>query len=195
MVRCMRLDVEVEREIPVGVGAFEHGAVVDEAGAVEQDVDRADLPRQRVDGLGRADVERVGSAPSRPASLPLSRSVAITRRALGQEGFRRGAADALPRRRQETPSCPATVPATFAPPRFSVRSRRKSRQGPVAAGLGIEILRREPCLEGPLDRRPFGIQHGEPGRVAVAALDDHVLPEHALEGEAEPFGGALAMAR
>ena len=37
-------------------------------------------------------------------------------------------------------------------------------------------------------RRPVPVRHGVPRRVAVAALDDHVLAEHALEGEAQPLG-------
>src|SRR5262249_44270500 len=49
--------------------------------------------------------------------------------------------------------------------------------------LRVEILRREPALEGGLARRPFAIEHGEPGIVAVAALGDQMLSERALVNE------------
>ena len=54
--------------------------------------------------------------------------------------------------------------------------------------LRIEILRRKPALERRLAGRPFGIEHGKPGGVAVAALVDLVLAEHAFEREAEAQG-------
>ena len=41
---------------------------------------------------------------------------------------------------------------------------------------------------------PVGVDHREPGGVAVAALDDRRLPEHPLPGEAEALGGAAARA-
>ena len=52
-----RLDVEVEREIPVLVGAVQHGAVVHEAGGIEQDVGLADALGDGGDGGGVAHVE------------------------------------------------------------------------------------------------------------------------------------------
>ena len=51
--------------------------------------------------------------------------------------------------------------------------------------IPIEILRREPALERGLARRPFAVEHGEIGGVAVAALGDHVLAQDAFEREAE----------
>ena len=56
---------------------------------------------------------------------------------------------------------------------------------------GVEIVGREPALVSGLARRPLAVEHGEPGGVAVAALDDHVLAEDALEREAEALGRAL----
>src|SRR5215470_3700764 len=50
----------------------------------------------------------------------------------------------------------------------------------------IKILRREPAFKREPACRPLAIKHGEPGAIAASALDDHVLPEHALEGEAKP---------
>src|SRR4051812_22204088 len=60
----------------------------------------------------------------------------------------------------------------------------------LAPGL-VEVRRLEPALESAPARRPFAIEHGIPGGVAVLAFDHHVLAEHALEGEAEAAGGAL----
>src|SRR5688500_910884 len=48
----------------------------------------------------------------------------------------------------------------------------------------LEVIGREPALERGLARRPFGIEHGEICGVAVAALGDGVLAQHALEYEA-----------
>jgi len=48
----------------------------------------------------------------------------------------------------------------------------------------IEILRREPELEGSLALGPFAIEHGVVGRVAAPAFHDHVLAHDALEHEA-----------
>src|SRR5262252_10048396 len=50
--------------------------------------------------------------------------------------------------------------------------------------LPVEILRREPALEGSLARRPFAVEDGVIRRVAAAALRDHVLPERAFVNEA-----------
>ena len=59
-MRTCALDVEVEGELEVVVAAFEQRAVVDDAGAVEEHVDAADL----ADGLGHLlvveDVEDAG---------------------------------------------------------------------------------------------------------------------------------------
>src|SRR5215207_3506440 len=60
----------------------------------------------------------------------------------------------------------------------------------LSPGL-VEVRRLEPALEGAPARRPFAVEHGIPGGVAVVALDHHVLAKHALEGEAEAAGGAL----
>src|SRR5260221_6028935 len=53
------------------------------------------------------------------------------------------------------------------------------------AAVGVEVLRREPALERGFARRPVGGQHGEPGGVAAAALDDHVVAKNALVAKAE----------
>src|SRR6202011_5165154 len=52
-----RLDVEVERKIPVSIRAFEHGAVMYEACGVEQDVDLADAFCHFADGRRVAHVK------------------------------------------------------------------------------------------------------------------------------------------
>src|ERR1700722_3754807 len=96
-----RLDVEVEREFPVGVGSGEDRAMMDEARAVEEDVDWPDLPRQRLDRLVRADVELalVGIEPFETGDVDIRRNDA---RALAGEGLGRAAADAGRRRRQQS---------------------------------------------------------------------------------------------
>ncbi len=56
---------------------------------------------------------------------------------------------------------------------------------------GVEVRRLEPGLVGPSQRRPFVVDHREPGGVPVRAFDDHVLAEQPLEGEAEAERRAL----
>ena len=56
--------------------------------------------------------------------------------------------------------------------------------------LGVEVGGIEPCFKGLLAGRPFVVEHGEPGGVAVAAFDDHVLAENSLKREAEALRGA-----
>src|SRR5262249_17664573 len=55
---------------------------------------------------------------------------------------------------------------------------------------GIEILGCEPAFEGKPAPRPFAVEHGEPGRIATAALDHHMLTEDPLESEAKAARGA-----
>src|SRR5258708_3563998 len=64
------------------------------------------------------------------------------------------------------------------------------RQADALVLFLVEILRRKPAFEGKLAAGPFAVEHGEPGGVAVAALDDHVLAKDAFEGESEPPRGA-----
>ncbi len=59
---------------------------------------------------------------------------------------------------------------------------------PLPARL-VEVRRREPALEIGLAQGPFRIEHGEPRRIPIAALDDHVLAKDSLEAEAEAQGG------
>src|SRR6185295_16496792 len=58
------------------------------------------------------------------------------------------------------------------------------------ASVGIKIAGREPSLDSRANGGPFAIYDRVPGGVAVAALDDHVPVEDALEAEAEAAGGA-----
>ena len=62
-------------------------------------------------------------------------------------------------------------------------------RSPLGA-VGVEILRRKPAFERGLSRRPVGGQHGEPGGVAAARLDDHVVAKDAFEAKAEAQRGA-----
>src|SRR5438552_11285361 len=61
----------------------------------------------------------------------------------------------------------------------------KRRKRALLPPLGIKIVCMQPALKSCLSRRPFGIEHGKPGRIAISALDYHVLPENPLEGKAE----------
>src|SRR5712675_2299690 len=63
-----------------------------------------------------------------------------------------------------------------------MRAVQVAQAGPLPA-IRIEILRRQPALERRLARRPLAIEDREESGVAVAALRDHVLAQHALEGE------------
>src|SRR5690242_3961588 len=76
--------------------------------------------------------------------------------------------------------------------RSSLERLRRGEGGSVEfpllpAGF-VKILRIEPGVESRFDGGPVAVDHGKPGRVAVAALDDHVLAEDAFEGEAEAPG-------
>jgi hypothetical protein len=55
-----RLHVKVEGEIPIGFGAIENRALMNEAGAVEENVDGAEFGGESVYGVDVADVEFAG---------------------------------------------------------------------------------------------------------------------------------------
>ena len=73
--------------------------MVDEAGAVEEDVDRPDLARQRLDRLARAHVELalLGVEADEAGDVDVGRD---DPRALALKGLGRRAADSRRRRRQ-----------------------------------------------------------------------------------------------
>src|SRR5579862_4701176 len=56
--------------------------------------------------------------------------------------------------------------------------------------LAVEILRCQPALKIALAFRPFAVEHGIPGVVAVAALGNHVLAERAFVDKAVAQRGA-----
>ena len=99
---------------------------------------------------------------------------------------------------------PAVLPAALQPAERAALAGHSSgsalaRQGVVSAPsdrccrpLGVEVRRVEPGFPGRPQAGPVAVGHREPGGVAVAALDDQVLAEHALEGEAEPLRRAAA---
>lgn len=62
---------------------------------------------------------------------------------------------------------------------------------PLAA-VGIKVGGGKPGFECALTGRPFMVEHGEPGGVAVEAFDDHVLAEYAFKCEAKAEGGHAA---
>jgi hypothetical protein len=70
--------------------------------------------------------------------------------------------------------------------------RHQIGRGQRATGMSSVARRRrnspgEPRLERGLQRGPFGVDGGEPRRVAVAPLHHRRLPEHALVGQAQPL--------
>src|SRR5438477_2423035 len=70
------------------------------------------------------------------------------------------------------------------------RSSTVLRQpGALTAGV-VEVPGPQPGLEGRFSGRPFGVQDGEPRRVAAAAFIDGGLAEDAFEREAVARSGA-----
>src|SRR5688500_10669983 len=68
---------------------------------------------------------------------------------------------------------------------FRMRALTARRGGSTAiCTLYAEVLP-EPSFECGPRRRPFMVEHREPGAVAVTAFDNHVLAEDTLEAEAE----------
>ena len=113
-----RLDVEIEREVPVLFGALEHAAVVHIAGAVDEHVERAEFGGDLLgERLRPTAVERASSfrrlALLMPSSLLSSTSVAIT---LAPSAAKASAiARPIP--------CPAAVTSATLPcRRFAIRS-------------------------------------------------------------------------
>ena len=154
--------VQVEREIPVLVGAFENRAVMHEAGRIDENVERT-RPRRRV--RRRSSLESTSSlrfsAPSSPSSFATSRSVAQTFAPSRRKAFRDGAPDPLPRRRDE--GCLSLKPVHDSP-RSALRSMIVARH---AEGLRDLLV-----LHGRLQRHALGelVDHGAldllPGRLA-----------------------------
>lgn len=61
--------------------------------------------------------------------------------------------------------------------------------------FGIEVLGRQPALEGGFQQRPLGVDGGVPRGVAVAPLAHDRLPEDALEGGSPGAAPQRATAR
>ena len=59
------------------------------------------------------------------------------------------------------------------------------RELDLLPSIGPKVRRIEPPFEIRFSRRPFGIEHGEPCRIAVSPFDHHVLTKNSLEGKAE----------
>src|SRR6185503_17607233 len=60
----------------------------------------------------------------------------------------------------------------------------KRAQADFLPSVDVEVLRCEPALEGALARRPFAVEHGKPGIVAVATFGDQMLAERAFISKA-----------
>ena len=105
-----------------------------EARAIEQDVDRADVARQRLNGLD----ERTSSlrlSASRPARPSTSMSVAMTRAPSRAKASSRRAADARRRRRQQRDLTRQSTSQWAAPSIWfrAVRQARLALLGDIAA--------------------------------------------------------------
>ena len=98
------LDVEVEGEVPVGIGGVEHRAVMHEARRVEQHVDGPEPLRQRLDGgrVARVELDALGDARLlQPGHRRLVEVAGDHLGALARESDRRRPADAGARGRAE----------------------------------------------------------------------------------------------
>src|SRR6059058_6185909 len=74
-------------------------------------------------------------------------------------------------------------------PRLQLAHGVQLAQGCPLSSLRVEVLGREPALEGSLARRPFAIEHRVKGGVAATLLADHVEAQNALERESIAQGG------
>src|SRR5579859_6273017 len=115
----------------------------------------------------------------RPASFSSARSVATT---LAPSATK---ASAMAR---PMPWPAAVINATLPCRRLVIRSSWslfvQGGEAEFLPALAVEIVGRQPPLEVCLARRPFAVEHGEPGVVAIAAfLIDHVLAEGAFVDE------------
>ena len=60
------------------------------------------------------------------------------------------------------------------------------RQACSLPAIGRKVLIRQPCFIGFFELRPFAVDDGKPGGVAVAALDDHGLTKQTFVTETKP---------
>src|SRR5580704_14679306 len=92
-------DVEIERKVPILVRAIEDRALVHIAGAVDQDVERAEFTRnvrgKRVDIVLRTHVELDGLLSLQAVELVLDDIGRDDGRTLGDKSLRNSAANAL----------------------------------------------------------------------------------------------------
>ncbi len=180
-----RFHVEVEGEVPIGLRAFEHGAVVHIARAIGEHVDRADAGGKLLDLGGIAHVELPALGALQVLHL---RGIEIGRddlAAFAHESLGDGPPDSLAGGGDEADFSLQTIAhgsVSYNELRMAASERRCR---PPSKFSGVE-----PALERRLRARPFGIEHREPRRVAASALDDHVLAENSLEGKAETQGRA-----
>ncbi|MNT40165.1 hypothetical protein D3C72_1764620 [compost metagenome] len=94
----LRLDIEVQGEIEIGVAHLQHRAGMDHAGAVEQHVDMADLCHRLVHGLGGEHVEHPRRHAGHAIEFGQLAGIDVGGDHLGpggHEGLDRGAANAL----------------------------------------------------------------------------------------------------
>src|SRR5690606_13986566 len=82
-----RLDVQVEREVPVLLSAFEDAAVMHIAGNINENVDLADLLCERIDGTRREDVQLRFLCPCQAVELRAVDVCGVDRCAFPDQGF------------------------------------------------------------------------------------------------------------
>ena len=168
IVRCMDLTLRSKEKSQSASEQSSTRAVVDEAGAVEQDVDRRRSSRgQRVDGLGRADVEgaEFGAVEARRAWRDRGRWRSPGRPRRGRPPPSRARCPVRPP--SPAPSCPPNVPPSLASPSLRRRhwqprvgGRRGGLSKPTAAA--IPVPRRAPHPPAPC-APPRSLPHRPPG--------------------------------
>ena len=84
----------------------------------------------------------------------------------------------------------ANIPLGRNPWFSAARGGDQLSERPFLPAVRSKVLWRQPGFVAGPDCRPVVVGYGVPGGVAVAALDDHVVAEDALEAEAEAVGGA-----
>ncbi len=94
MVRCIDLTLMSKEKSQSCSEESSTRAMMDKAGAVEQDVDGSERLGERVDGFTRADVERSRRGAGNIADLAFVNIGRHDVRSLGKKRFCRGAADA-----------------------------------------------------------------------------------------------------
>ena len=60
-------------------------------------------------------------------------------------------------------------------------------RAPILLAIGIEIIRMKPCFKIGFQWWPVAINGGKPAGIAVMALEERGLSEHAFKRQTKPF--------